>query len=154
MLYLPAARDEVDSVATPEEFRDPVPNTAEPFMNLTGPVNNALSPPFTVAVRVSACPAVRVFADAATLVVVDWVATVTETADELLVREPILPIYLAVRLCVPEARELALSVATPEEFNEPVPSEVEPLKNVTIPPGTMVVPFTVADRVTVSPGVD
>ena len=59
--------------------------------------------------------------------------------------------YLEVRLCFPEARELVLNVATPEAFREPDPNEVEPLKKLTMPPGTVVVPFTVADSVTKSP---
>jgi hypothetical protein len=51
-LYVPTARDVVDSVATPEEFRVAVPSTVEPFMKLTVPVGEVV--PLTVAVRSSA----------------------------------------------------------------------------------------------------
>jgi hypothetical protein len=52
MLYVPTARDVIDSVATPEEFRAAVPITAEPFIKLTVPVGDAV--PLTVAVKISA----------------------------------------------------------------------------------------------------
>jgi hypothetical protein len=69
-LYVPAARDAVESVATPEEVRLPVPSNVEPFMKLTVPVGEIVLP-FTVAVRASARPAATGFGVAARLVVVD-----------------------------------------------------------------------------------
>jgi hypothetical protein len=54
MLYVPTARDVIDNVATPEEFRAAVPITAEPFMKLTVPVGGVVPLSFTVAVKISA----------------------------------------------------------------------------------------------------
>ncbi len=54
MLYVPTARDVIDSVATPEEFRAAVPITAAPFMKLTVPVGEEVPPSVTVAVKISA----------------------------------------------------------------------------------------------------
>ncbi len=68
--YVPAARDEVEMVATPEELRLSVPSNVEPSMKLTLPVGEFVLP-FTVAVRVSARPAATGFGVAARLVVVD-----------------------------------------------------------------------------------
>jgi hypothetical protein len=121
-------------VATPEELRVPVPSNVEPFMKLTVPVGEIVLP-FTVAVRASARPAATGFGVAARLVVVDSAFTVTETADEVLVREFPSPPYLAVRLYVPGARDAVESVATPEEFKLLVPSSVEPFRKVTVPVG-------------------
>jgi hypothetical protein len=54
MLYVPTARDVIDSVATPEEFRAAVPITEDPFMKLTVPVGGAVPLSVTVAVKMSA----------------------------------------------------------------------------------------------------
>ena len=54
MLYVPTARDVIDSVATPEEFRAAVPITADPFMKLTVPVGDDVPLSVTVAVKISA----------------------------------------------------------------------------------------------------
>jgi len=54
MLYVPTAKDEIDSVATPEEFRAAVPITAEPFIKLTVPVGDDVPLSVTVAVKISA----------------------------------------------------------------------------------------------------
>ncbi len=132
--YVPAASDSVDSVATPEEFKLLVPSTVESFMKLTVPVGEMVLP-FTVAVRVNSRPAATGFGVADRLVVVDSAFTVTETADEVLVREFPLPPYLAVRLYVPGARDAVESVATPKEFKLLVPSSVEPFRKVTVPVG-------------------
>jgi hypothetical protein len=51
-LYVPAARDVVESVATPEEFSVAVPSTIEPFRKLTEPTGTVV--PETVAVRLKA----------------------------------------------------------------------------------------------------
>jgi hypothetical protein len=69
-LYVPAASDVVENVATPEEFKVAVPNTVKPFKNLTVPVGEPAPPLFTVAVRLNACPAVTGFGVAARAVVV------------------------------------------------------------------------------------
>jgi hypothetical protein len=54
MLYVPTARDVIESVATPAESRGAVPITAEPFMKLTVPVGEAVPVSDTVAVKTSA----------------------------------------------------------------------------------------------------
>ena len=51
-LYVPAARDVVDSVATPEAFNVAVPRTVDPFRKLTVP--DGVVVPVTVAVKASA----------------------------------------------------------------------------------------------------
>jgi hypothetical protein len=53
-LYVPAASDVVDSVATPEVFRAAVPSSVEPFRKLTVPDGTVVPLPPTVAVRASA----------------------------------------------------------------------------------------------------
>jgi hypothetical protein len=53
-LYVPAASDVVDSVATPEAFRAAVPSSVEPFRKLTVPDGTVVPLPPTVAVRASA----------------------------------------------------------------------------------------------------
>jgi hypothetical protein len=88
----------VESVATPEAFRVAVPSTVEPFKKLIDPVGVEVPLQFTVAVRVSAWPAVTGFGEAIRLVVVDRAFTVTGTAAEALRRKLALPVYWAVRL--------------------------------------------------------
>jgi hypothetical protein len=94
------------------------------------------------------------FEAAARAVVVDCAAavTVTETADEVLVREAAEPVYKAVKLYVPAARDAVDSVATPEGFRAAVPRTVLPFRKVTAPVG-MAAPFacTVAVRVNAWP---
>jgi hypothetical protein len=67
-LFAPLAREVVESVATPDEFRVAVPSSAEPFRNLTEPPGTVLPLPSTVAVRARARPAVIGFEDAARFV--------------------------------------------------------------------------------------
>jgi len=87
-LYVPAGRDAVDSVATPEEFTLPDPNTVEPFMKLTVPDSDAVPLTLTVATRFRVCPTVTGFGDATKLVIVAAVeaVTVTDAAADVLVR--------------------------------------------------------------------
>jgi hypothetical protein len=70
-------------------------------------------------------------------VVVAWLFTVTETPPEVLERKFALPAYWAVKLKVPVASELVVSVATPEELRVAVPSSVEPFIKLTAPPGAV-----------------
>jgi hypothetical protein len=70
-LYFPAARADVDNVATPEEFRVPVPRTVEPFRKLTVPAGVVVPLPLTDAVKVRVWPAVMGFGAATRVVVVD-----------------------------------------------------------------------------------
>ena len=53
-LYVPGARDVMDSIAAPEEFRVAVPSAVEPLMKLTMPVGEVVPLALTVAVRSSA----------------------------------------------------------------------------------------------------
>ena len=69
-LFVPAGRNKVESVATPEAFNAPVPSSVAPSMKLTEPVGVAAPPPFTVAMSVSASPAVTGFGDATRVVLV------------------------------------------------------------------------------------
>ena len=50
-LYVPAGRDPMDSVATPEAFTLPDPSTVDPFMKLTVPESDAVPLALTVATR-------------------------------------------------------------------------------------------------------
>ena len=50
-------------------------------------------------------------------------------------------------LSVPTGRVVVARVATPLELSVPVPMEVAPLRNVTVPAGLPAVPVTVAVRV-------
>jgi hypothetical protein len=149
---VPAARDVVENVATPEEFRVAVPSKVEPFMKLTVPVGTVV--PLTDAVRLSACPAVTGFGVAMSIVLVAVVPefTVTGTAAEVLPRKLPWLAYTAVRLYEPPAKDVVESVATPEEFSVAVPSTAEPFMKLTVPVGT-VVPLTVAVRLSACPAV-
>ena len=99
-LYVPAGRDAVDSVATPEAFTLADPSTVDPFMKLTVPDSDAVTPPLTVATRFRVCPVVTGFGDATRLVVVVPVeaVTVTELAGDVLDPKLEFPTYRAVRL--------------------------------------------------------
>jgi hypothetical protein len=70
-LYFPAARADVGNVATPEEFRVPVPSTVEPFRKLTVPAGTVVSLPLTDAVKVRVLPTATGFGAATSVVVVD-----------------------------------------------------------------------------------
>ena len=158
-LSVPVAREVVDSVATPEELRVPVPSSVEPLRKLTVPVGGALPLPVTVAFKVNAAPEVIELSYATRLVVVDCgvpvaATTVTDTTAEVLDWKLVLPVYWAVRLLVPAARDDVDSVATPDEFRVAVPSNVEPFRKLTEPPGTVLsLPSTVAVRTRTWPAV-
>ena len=92
-LYVPTARDVIDSVATPDEFRAAVPRTEEPFIKLTAPVDTAVPFSVTVAVRMSAWPSVTGFgvAERAMDVVEVEAFTVTEAAADVLAPKLVVP---------------------------------------------------------------
>ena len=71
----------MDSVATPEEFTLPDPNTVDPFMKLTVPDSDAVPLALTVATRFRVCPAVTGFGDATRLVAVVETTCKGATAD-------------------------------------------------------------------------
>jgi hypothetical protein len=155
-LYVPAGRDAMVSVATPEVFTLPDPSTVDPFMKLTVPDSEAVPLALTVATRLRFCPTVTGFGDATRLVIVAAVdvVTVTEAAADVLARKLELPIYRAVRLYVPAGRDAIDSVATPEEFTLPDPSTVDPFMKLTVPDSEPVpLVLTVATRFRVCPTV-
>jgi hypothetical protein len=67
-LYVPAGRDAMDSVATPEEFTLPNPSTVDPFMKLTVPDSDAVPLALTVATMFRVWPVVTGFGDATRVV--------------------------------------------------------------------------------------
>lgn len=81
--------------------------------------------------------------------------TVCETAGDVLVAKFESPPYCAVMECEPAASDAVMNVATPPAPTVPVPMEVAPSKNVTVP---VMVPavaeVTVAVNVTFAPLVD
>ena len=82
------------------------------------------------------------------------VFTVSEKAVEVDVAKSVLPEYVAVRLRLPAGRVVLVSVAMPLAPTVPVPSCVEPLRNVTVPSDEPVgAGVTVAVSVTVWPNV-
>ena len=90
-LSVPVAREVVDIVATPEEFRVAVPSSVEPLRKLTVPVGVTVPLPLTVAFKVNAAPEVIESSYASKVVVVGWAftvadVTVTDTAAEVLER--------------------------------------------------------------------
>lgn len=150
MLYLPTASDDIDIVATPLAFKAAFPRTTLPFRKATEPAGTVDPVAFTVAVRVSASPMANELGEAVRLVVVDnaFAVAVTLTPADLLPRECVSPAYSAVRLYVPEARVEREKVATPEALRSAVPSTVDPLRKLTLPPGLMPpAPLTVAVKV-------
>jgi len=74
-------------------------------------------------------------------------------ADVLPVKFPAPP-YTAVRLWLPALKAEVVKVATPEAFSVPVPNEVVPSLNVTVPLGVPPPEVTVAVNVTAPPYVD
>lgn len=93
--YLPTTREEVASVATPEEFKVAEPSIAGPLKKLTTPFGIAELMPVTIAVRVSVWLVATGFGDATRLVVVAISAgfTITAVAGEVLPRKPETPGY-------------------------------------------------------------
>jgi len=79
---VPAANDEVERVATPEELTAPVPSCVDPFMKVTVPlgVGPPLSP--TTAVNVTDWPTLAGSGVALKLVDVAAAITCKEAADD------------------------------------------------------------------------
>ena len=83
---------------------------------------------------------------------VEAAVTVTASADEVDVAKPALPEYTAVIESVPDARLVAVKVATPDELRFAIPKRVLPLKKLTVPAGVPAgAGATVAVRVTGCP---
>jgi hypothetical protein len=160
---MPTGSVVIERVAIPLPFKVPVPRAVVPFRKVTVPVGTVVFPagPATDAVKVTLVPKVIEVADAASLVVeavgvIVAATTVTVTAGEEEVAKLESPAYEAVMECVPTAKVVMARVATPDPFNVPVPRDVVPSRNVTVPVGTVVSPLgptTVAVRVTLCPAV-
>ncbi|HKF49957.1 MAG TPA: hypothetical protein VKB38_21520 [Terracidiphilus sp.] len=127
---VPAVENEVASVAFPE-LSVPVPSEVDPSRNVTVPV---AAEGETVAVSVTLVPVVvDVDEDVSAVVVaVNDDVTVMLTALDVLVAKVVDPPYTAVTECVPAVENEVASVAFPE-LSVPVPSDVDPSRNVTVP---------------------
>ena len=143
----PTASVEVENVAWPA-LSVPVPSVVVPSRNVTEPVGVPTA--VTVAVKVTACPAVEGFSEEATAVVVGWPITVCVSAVEVLPANVVSPEYLAVIECVPAVSVEVVSVAWPA-LSGLVPIALGPSKNVTLPVGVPERLFTAAVKVTDCP---
>jgi hypothetical protein len=155
----PIASAVVVRLAVPPESV-PVPMVVTPSLNVTVPVGVPApgATAATVAVNVSDWPKTEGFGPvvrATVVVVLAWL-TVCETVLELLGPKRAVPPYEAVRLWDPAVRVETVSVATPAPFRVPVPSDVAPSRNITVPVGVVgpVTRATVAVSVVDWPNVD
>ena len=126
----------------------PVPSEDVPSRKVTVPL---ASEGVTVAVRVTVWPVKTGLGDADSDVVVSIPRTVRVTVLDVLVANVLFAAYTAVTLCVPGVRLEVVKVATPL-LSVPVPSEVVPSWNVTVPvtvAGVAAGGVTVAVKVTV-----
>jgi hypothetical protein len=118
----------------------PVPIIVAPSKKDTVPVGvpapGALA--VTDAVNVTDCPKTLGFTDEPTLLDVVSLFTTCEMAGvEVLPLKLALPPYVAVNECVAVASDDACSVATPALLRLPVPMDVAPSRNVTVPVGSV-----------------
>jgi hypothetical protein len=95
MEWVPTDNPVVETVATPELFKVPVPMVAEPFLNVTVPVAVAPEAGVTFAVKLTDFPSVEGFSDEVSVVVVAICSTVWVRVAEVLVRSSVLPLYTA-----------------------------------------------------------
>ena len=108
----------------------------------------------TVAVSVTLSPKTGAPGENVTVVVVDAVVTGTETTGETLDVKVASPEYAAVIEVVATGSVVRSREATPRSLSVPVPREVVPLKNSTVPvgvPATLAMGVTVAVNVTSCP---
>jgi len=139
-------------VAVPVASSVPVPKVVVPSLNVTLPVAIAPVDEVTIAVKVTAWPAVDGLGADARLVDVVALLMVCEIAVEVLVRNWESPAYCAVIEAVPALRVLVLNIALPPE-SVAIPILVEPRLNVTVSPsgGAPEGEATVAVKTTVWP---
>jgi hypothetical protein len=159
MVCVPRLRVEVAKVAWPEAFSVLVPSVVAPSRNVTVPPGvpapGALA--VTVAVNVTACPNTEGLAEAVTIVLVPSALTVCASAADVLVLKLVSPPYTAVIECAPTPSVELVNVACPAPFSVPVPSVVEPSRNVTVPVGAPTpggFALTVAVNVAACPNTD
>ncbi len=154
----PAGKAVVAKFATPLLSNVPVPSGVELPLRKKSTVPVGVPPPglttAIVAVNVTLCPTYGEIGKKVTVVVVDACPTCTFTAGvEVLVWKFESPPYVAVIELAPALNAVVAKVATPL-LKVPVPSEVEPLKKVTVPvgvPAAGLTGATVAVSVTLCP---
>jgi hypothetical protein len=148
-LWEPTASEAACMVAMPETIVA-VPSGVLPSRKVTVPVE-VPEAAATVAVRVTGWPTTIWLAETWSSVVV-WMSagavTTSVTTAEVDALKPVAPVYWAVRLCMPAAREDSWTVTTPEVFTVPLPRDVPPSRKVTIPVALPEDAVTVAVRVT------
>jgi hypothetical protein len=155
---VPAASVEVANVAEPEPFSVPDPRLVAPSRNITVPVGTFVPlAGVTLAINETLAPVVPV-AGPVSIVVVEMSAaafTVCVSAGEVSAAKFVSPLYCAVIECDPGVSAVVDNVAFPPAPTVPIPREVAPSKNVTVP---VIVPAvaeeTVAVNVTLAPVVD
>ena len=128
-----------------------VPRVVVPSRKATVPVGVPVA--VTVAVKVTACPAVEGFSEEVTEVVVGWPITVCVSAAEVLPAKVLSPEYFAVMVCGPAVNVEVVNVACPT-LRVPVPRIVGPSKNATVPVGVPDRAVTVAVKVTDCPALE
>src|SRR5580698_4081719 len=145
------------SVAFPDASV-PIPSDVAPSRNVTVPVIVPAVVDVTVAVNVTLAPVVDGFSDDATAVVVLALPapfTTCVNAGEVLAAKLVSPPYCAVIEWLPAVSADVINVATPPAPTAPVPIDVAPSRNVTVP---VIVPavddVTVAVNVTLAPLVE
>ena len=152
MLCVPTVRLLGANVALPP-LTTPVPSDVLPSMNVTVPVIG-LALLVTVAVNVTALPNVKVWHTFVIVVVVHARLTVwLNPGDDVHDWKFVAPLYAAVMLCVPAVRLLVVNTALPL-LTRPVPSDVLPSLNVTVPVIGLALLLTVAVNVTLRPYTD
>jgi hypothetical protein len=138
--------EDVETVATPAA-RLPVPIEFPPSKNVTVPVGVPAGL-VTVAENVTVAPKVDGFGAEVPTVVLSAFWTTCESVEDA---EPLKfssPPYVAVTECVATDSDDVEKVATPLLLSVPVPIVDVPSRNVTVPPGVVPGPETVAEKVT------
>jgi hypothetical protein len=139
-------------VATPLAFNVPVPSVVVPSTKVTVPAGMPFGE-VTVAVKVTGVPVAVGEAVVARAVVVGKKPIVSVTVFDVEPVNALSPTYTAVMLCVPVVSALVEKAATPLAFRVPLPSVVEPSRNVTAPVGSapLLAPPMAAVNVTLVP---
>jgi hypothetical protein len=129
----------------------PVPMDRPPSRNVTVPLLAGLLPFATAAVKITLEPNAGLAVDVLSIVVVASSDTDTATAAEVEGANVNVPAKLAVIEFTPIGSVVRFNVATPL-MTTPVPIDVPPLRNVTIPLVAGLLPFaTAAVKITLEP---
>ena len=136
--------NQADARATPATpVSTPVPIDVLPSLNVTVPVGKPAPglTALTVAVKVTVWPNTEALDDEVTVVVVHAVVTVCWKVSEVLVLKSFVSLtYTAVIVCVPiplitDAGAPRMATSGLRVFNSPMPIDVAPSRNVTVPVG-------------------